>query len=364
MKITICSLFPDYFSSPLACSILARAQKFGKLSINCLNYRDFAESTDRRVDDRPYGGGRGMLLKPQVLARTMRSIDDFEDAHCIYLSAAGRPLTAHHCRKLSLHRHLILICGHYEGIDQRAIDLFADEEISVGDFVLTSGCPAALSLIDAVARHLPGVLGHPDSAKFESFESGLLEAAQYTRPPVFEEKRVPDILRLGNHQKIDAWKRDCSVEKTKSQRPDLFGKRQNGHQSSILCPSCDGSPVCPLSASWLVTDLEKSRKWFGEIWPFCIKSISNRSLTVGIDNCAFELVKRGCGAHQGNGLCSFSIDLSQNLSKLVWQCAQSAECEIFESKAPNRDQNDNPLFNGQISAVDPEGIKWHWNCSF
>ncbi len=329
--------------------MLGRAQRAGKIEVECLNYRDFAKSLDGRVDDRPYGGGPGMILQPQILAKTLRSIKSQTGSHRIYLSASGDRLTAKRARELSRCAHLILICGHYEGIDQRAVDLFVDEEISIGDFILTSGCPAALTLLDAIARFLPGVLGHPQSNQLESFESGLLEAPQYTRPQIFEEKRVPAILIGGDHQKIDAWKRERSIEKTRVKRPDLL-------------KSVD---LCALNAKWSVGDLKKCQIWFSKIWPFDFELLENRTAIVKMGAHCFELQERGDEMMQkDNTSLKLMIDLPLDLSKRVWKCAEKTPCEIDKAPLRHQSADKRPLLTGHVTAIDPEGITWQWCCSF
>lgn len=229
MEIDIITLFPEYFESPLKVSMLGRAQKKGNVIIRMHQLRDFSEEKHSRVDEKPYGGGPGMLLLPGPLVKAIRSIRR-EDSFVIYLSPQGDPLKASTCQSLALHKHLILVCGHYEGIDQRVIDLEIDAEISVGDFVLTSGCPAALILVDAVSRFVPGVLGDPASASSDSFsvEEGF-DHPQYTRPPFFEGLEVPSVLQGGNHAEIAKWRSSMARMKFKQRRPDLsmIGQMEN-----------------------------------------------------------------------------------------------------------------------------------------
>lgn len=221
MKFDILSLFPGYFKGPFDESIIKRAIQAGLLDINLVDIRDFADNRHRRVDDRPFGGGPGMVMMPEPVAKAIRSVKTPE-AHTIYLSPQGKPLTAAKSRELAKHKHLILLCGHYEGIDQRVLDSDVDEEISIGDYVLTNGCIAAIVLVDSVIRFLPDVLGHEAAANDDSFESGLLEGPRYTRPPVFEGHAVPEILLSGNHQAIEKERKRAALEKTKRQRPDLL----------------------------------------------------------------------------------------------------------------------------------------------
>lgn len=225
MRIDILSLFPDYFKGPFDESMIMQARKKGLLDIRLVDIRDFADNKFRRVDDRPYGGGPGMVLMPQPVTKAVRSIKT-PHAKVIYLSPQGIPLTAAKCRELAANEHLILLCGHYEGIDERALELEVDEEISIGDYVLTNGCLAAIVLLDAVVRFVPGVIGHELAAAEDSFEQGMLDCAHYTRPEVFEEKQVPEVLLSGDHKKIAEWRRRSALEKTRRSRPDLYEKLQ------------------------------------------------------------------------------------------------------------------------------------------
>lgn len=226
MHIDILSLFPAYFQSPLNESILKRAQQRGLLEINLVDIRDFADNKHRKVDDRPYGGGPGMVMMPEPLCAAIGSVKA-PGAKLIYLSPQGKVLTAAKSRELALHPHLILLCGHYEGIDQRVLETEEIEEISIGDYVLMSGCAAVLVVIEAVTRFIPGVLGNDQTTSEESFEedaSGLrlLDCPHYTRPETFKGISVPEVLRNGNHQEIAKWRKAQAMEKTLRVRPDLL----------------------------------------------------------------------------------------------------------------------------------------------
>jgi tRNA (guanine37-N1)-methyltransferase len=220
MDIEILSLFPEYFSGPFDESILKRARQQGLLNIRHTQIRDFAFDKHRKVDDRPYGGGPGMVLKPEPVSRAIRHVRR-EDSHVIYLSPQGKILTPVKCRELAEETHLILLCGHYEGIDERVLAKEVDEEISIGDYVLTNGALAAIVLVDAVSRFIPGVLGNEETANKESFEEGIFDCPHYTRPEVFEGERVPQVLLDGNHALIDAWRKERALAKTRTVRPDL-----------------------------------------------------------------------------------------------------------------------------------------------
>jgi tRNA (guanine37-N1)-methyltransferase len=221
LKIDILSLFPEYFKSPFEQSMLKRALSHGLIQIASHNIRDFATDKHRTVDDKPFGGGPGMVMKPGPIKGALDHVKK-PTSHVIYLSPQGPPLTAKKCRELSKKDHLVVLCGHYEGIDQRIIENYIDEEISIGDFVLTSGCPAAICLIDATVRFIPGVLGSADSFKEDSFENNLFDHPHYTQPREFEGHAVPDVLLEGHHEKIAAWRHEKAKEKTQKKRPDLL----------------------------------------------------------------------------------------------------------------------------------------------
>ncbi len=219
MKFDVLTLFPEMFNC-LNESITGRAIKNGKIDINLVNIRDFSNNKHKKVDDTPYGGGAGMVMMPDVVYRAYQSVKD-TNAKVIYMTPQGRTLDQRKVEKLSKEEHLIILCGHYEGIDQRVIDKIVDEEISIGDYVLTGGEIPAVVLIDSISRYVDGVL-KKDSIKEESFSNGLLEYPQYTRPEVFEGEKVPEILLSGNHQEINKWRKEQSFEITKKKRPDLL----------------------------------------------------------------------------------------------------------------------------------------------
>ncbi len=223
MKITILSLFPEYFRGPFDESIIKQAQAKGLFNIQHVDIRQFAENKHRRVDERPYGGGPGMVLMPEPVKRAIDSVRE-ADSYVIYLSPQGKLLTAKKSRQLAEKSNLILLCGHYEGIDERVLQTEVDEELSVGDYVLTNGCLAAIVLVDTVVRFLPGVLGHQEAANEDSFENGILDCPHYTRPELFEGMKVPEVLLSGNHKKIAEWRKETALQKTKLVRPDLLEK--------------------------------------------------------------------------------------------------------------------------------------------
>lgn len=228
MKISVITLFPEVFDPILNTSILKRAQKKGLVEFKLINLRDFGEGRHNIVDDRPYGGGAGMVLKPDVLARALKSviiptnISDTKKLKIILTSASGKPYKQEVAQKLSKLDHIIIICGHYEGVDQRFIDKYVNKEISIGDYVLTGGEIPAMVIIDSVTRLIPGVLKKPEATIEESFSENLLEYPHYTRPEEFEGKKVPEVLLSGNHAKIKKWKDQESAKKTKNLRPDLL----------------------------------------------------------------------------------------------------------------------------------------------
>ncbi len=212
----------------LSASITGRAVKNGCFTYECHDIRAFSEDKHRRVDDTPYGGGAGMLMAAPPIVRCFEALLEErpkeEKRRVLYLSPRGRVFTQEMAEELSQNDHLVLLCGHYEGVDQRALDLIGAEEVSIGDFVLTGGELPACVLVDAVARLLPGVLAEPDCYLDESIASGLLEYPQYTRPPIYRERTVPEVLLSGNHQRIDEWRRNESLALTAKRRPDLYEK--------------------------------------------------------------------------------------------------------------------------------------------
>ena len=214
------TLFPEMFI-PLQKSILERAQKNGNIDINLINIRDFSKDKHKKVDDTPYGGGAGMVIRPDVVYDAYNSIENRENAKVIFLSPQGKTLNQAKVEELSKKEHLILLCGHYEGIDQRVLDKIVDEEISIGDYVLTGGELPSMVLIDAVSRYVDGVL-NIESIKEESFSNNLLEYPQYTRPETFLDEKVPEVLISGHHENIRKWREEQSKIITNKKRPDLI----------------------------------------------------------------------------------------------------------------------------------------------
>ena len=223
MQFDVLTLFPEMFE-PIKQSILGKAIEKEKIKLKLVNIRDFSKDKHKKVDDTPYGGGAGMVMKPDVVYDAYKSVYE-ENAKVIYLSPQGKTLNQKKVEELSKEKHLILLCGHYEGIDQRVIDKIVDEEISIGDYVLTGGEIPAMVLIDTVSRYIDGVLNQ-ESIKEESFSKGLLEYPQYTRPEVFEGKKVPEILLSGHHENIEKWRKEQALKITKQKRPDLLKRRK------------------------------------------------------------------------------------------------------------------------------------------
>ena len=219
MKINFVTLFPGMFPSVMDASMMARAKDKGLLEWACVNPRDFTEDKHHKVDDRPFGGGPGMLMMVEPLDKAIKSVKK-KGSKVIFLSPQGKTFDAKVAKRLSREKHLILVCGHYEGVDERTATLF-DEEISVGDFVLTGGELPAMLVADAVARLVPGVLKKEDATVSESFTGGLLDFPQYTRPRVWQGREVPEILFSGDHAKIAEWRRTAAKAATKRKRPDL-----------------------------------------------------------------------------------------------------------------------------------------------
>lgn len=224
MRVDILSLFPEFFSVFTDWSIIGRAIKDNKVIVNNVNIRDFSNNKHKKVDDYPFGGGSGMLMKPEPIFEAINSVKS-QNSRIIYLSPQGRKFNQELAKELSREEHLVLLCGHYEGIDNRIIENYIDEEISIGDFVLTGAEIPAMLILDAVIRLLPGVLRSEESYIDDSHYNGLLEYPQYTRPRVFNGYSVPDILLSGNHKNIKNWREKQSLKITLEKRPDLLEKK-------------------------------------------------------------------------------------------------------------------------------------------
>jgi tRNA (guanine37-N1)-methyltransferase len=222
MRMDFVTLFPDMFAPIMDASIMGRAKEKGLLSWGCVNPRDFSEDKHRKVDDRPFGGGPGMVLMAEPIEKAVKSVKK-KGSRLIFMSPQGVTLTDKKASSLAKEKHLVFVCGHYEGVDERVMSLF-DEELSIGDYVLTGGELPAMVVADAVARKLPGVLKKEDAAESESFVSGLLDFPQYTRPRDWRGHEVPEILFSGDHKKIAEWRHKAAKSATKRKRPDLLSR--------------------------------------------------------------------------------------------------------------------------------------------
>ena len=244
VHIDVVTIFPEFFASPLDSSILARAQQSGAVDIAIHNLRDYTDDRHRVVDDYPYGGGAGMVMKPEPLGRAVEELLTHAppETPVILLTPQGRLFNQAEAKRLAAQPHLIVICGHYEGVDERVRDVVVTEELSVGDYVLTGGEPAALVVIDAVTRLLPGVLGNPDSVDSESFAGGLLEYPHYTRPARWREMDVPEVLLSGHHENIRRWRRKEALRRTRERRPDLLESIQLSEEDKQLLAGLDERP--------------------------------------------------------------------------------------------------------------------------
>jgi tRNA (guanine37-N1)-methyltransferase len=229
MKIDIVTLFPEICRAPLNESIMKRAQKNGIVDLYIHNLRDWTTDKHHVADDAPFGGGQGMVMKPEPIFAAVEELRNptsniqHQTSKVVLMSPAGRRFSQEMAAQLSGESHLIIICGHYEGVDHRVIEHLVDLEVSIGDYVLTNGAIAAVVLVDAVVRLMPGVLGHEQSAVDDSFNRGLLEAPQYTRPAEFRGWKVPEILLSGNHAEIERWRKEQAIKRTRENRPDLLG---------------------------------------------------------------------------------------------------------------------------------------------
>ncbi len=270
MRIDILSLFPDYFRGPFDESMIARARRQGLVDLQLIDLRHYGTGSYKQVDDRAYGGGPGMVLMAGSVAQALREAKgrvEGRSQRTVFLSPQGKPLDASKCRELALVDHLILLCGHYEGVDQRVLDKEVDEEISIGDYVLTNGCLPAIVLVDAVARFIPGVIGHSDAASEDSFERELLDCPHYTRPEVFEGIEVPKVLLEGNHAAIDQWRHERALAKTRLRRPDLFLRYLVRNQQELAVPIEERVQTgwCWQGMTLLVEDLRRSRRFYRDV---------------------------------------------------------------------------------------------------
>lgn len=231
MIFNVLTLFPEMFEGFLKASIIGRSIENNLLDVNLINIRDFSEDKHKSVDDAPYGGGPGMVMTPQPLRDAIQSVN--QDSHIVFLTPKGQPLDQKKVIDLSNQENITLICGHYEGIDQRIIDTYVDEEISIGDYVLTGGELGAMVVVDSVTRLLPGVLGDEDSYKEDSHYNGLLDHPHYTRPQSFDGKEVPKVLLSGHHEKIEQWRLEQSIINTYEKRSDLIDKKLANNRDEL-----------------------------------------------------------------------------------------------------------------------------------
>lgn len=237
MNFHIMTLFPDMVKDGLNTSILAKASEKGLISIDTYNIRDYTKDKHKKVDDYPYGGGAGMLMQAQPVYDCYQAIVEQQRSRqrvrCIYLSPQGRTFTQQMAQDLANEEQLIFLCGHYEGIDERVLEEIVTDQVSIGDYVLTGGELPAMVMIDAIARLVPGVLNNEDSAQTESFSDYLLEYPQYSRPEEWNGKKVPEILLSGDHAKVEEWRLQMSMERTRERRPDLYEKYVEEHAEEI-----------------------------------------------------------------------------------------------------------------------------------
>lgn len=266
-EIDIISLFPGYFAGPFDESMILRARKKGIVDIRHIDLRNFAVTKHRRVDDRPFGGGPGMVMMVEPIVNAIRSVHK-ENSHVIYLSPQGKPLTAKKCEELSKKEHLILLCGHYEGVDERVMSE-VDEEISIGDYVLTNGALAAIVLVDAVARFVPGVLGDERGVEQDSFQRGILDCPHYTVPLEFEEKKVPEVLLSGNHAQIEKWRQESALERTKEKRFDLYVSHVGSHVGSHVKSEECGK----IGVTLPVEDIRQAAKFYKKVLGVNLKTV-------------------------------------------------------------------------------------------
>lgn len=225
MKVDVLTLFPEMFAGPLDVSIVKRAREAGLLDLRVHNLRDYTHDRHKTVDDKPFGGGPGMVLKPEPIFEAVENLAG-ANTRVLIMTPAGRAFSQGVARELAQREHLLLICGSYEGVDERVLEALVDDELSVGDYVVTNGGLPAMIVIDAVTRLLPGVLGDDESAQDESFSRGLLEYPQYTRPAEFRGMKVPEVLLSGHHAEIEKWREEQAKRRTASRRPDLLSEKQ------------------------------------------------------------------------------------------------------------------------------------------
>ncbi len=341
MDIDILSLFPDYFTGPFDESILKRAREKGILTIRHVNLRDFTEDKHRRVDDRPYGGGPGMVLMAPPVQKAIHSVRQ-PHSKVLYLSPRGTLLSAEKCQELAQEKHLILLCGHYEGVDERVIAKEVDEEISIGDYVLTNGALAAIVLVDAVSRFIPGVLGHAQAALEDSFQEGILDCAHFTRPEEFEKERVPSVLLSGNHEEVARWRKEEALKKTRIQRPDLYYAYLL-RQKEPACEKRAHSGSERVDMIFPVSQIKKSTHFYRKCMGFMLLQHTMESVTFQVGNQSLILVKGEPAPSIGLKLVIEEAYFKEFLSGLLREKEMAAKLKIQE---------------GVITFQDPDGYGW------
>ncbi len=264
-KASIVTLYPEMFPGSLGVSLAGNALSEGKWELQTVALRDFGEGKHKRVDDTPAGGGAGMVLRADVLANAIDSIGE-DPRPRLLMSPRGKPLTQERVHELAAGEGVVIVCGRFEGLDQRVIDKRGLEEVSIGDYVLSGGEPAALVMLDAVVRLLPGVMGNDESGTHESFENGLLEHPQYTRPLEFEGEKIPEVLTSGNHGKVAAWRQDKSVELTKERRPDLIEPEQVSAAKNIPLTDQELTKLTQLEESLWIAETRYDDEYMNEIF--------------------------------------------------------------------------------------------------
>ncbi|TXI41014.1 MAG: tRNA (guanosine(37)-N1)-methyltransferase TrmD [Nitrosomonas sp.] len=347
MRIDIVSLFPEYFRGPFDESMIGRARRQGILDIHLIDLRQYGVGNHKQVDDRAYGGGPGMVLMAGPVSQALGDAKGgcrSGSQRTVFLSPQGTPLNAKKCRELSAVDHLILLCGHYEGVDQRILDREIDEEISIGDYVLTNGCLPAIVLVDAMARFIPGVIGHGDAADEDSFEKDLLDCPHYTRPEVFEGMQVPQVLLEGNHGATAHWRREQSVVKTRECRPDLL-TRYLARQCSEELESNKASTVRLKRLTLFVEDVRRSRRYYREMLamrPVC-EDDAEVVFAIGDVEIALALGAKASGPL----MIAAMVDDQQQLNRIA-QRVEIGDCggvEVGEGVS-------------KVWFIDPDGYQW------
>lgn len=366
MRIDILSLFPGYFQGPFDESIIKKARQEGILDIHLVDIRTYSQDKHKRVDERPYGGGPGMVLTPDPIKRAIDSIKQPE-THVVFLSPQGALLTAAKCKELSAKPHLVLLCGHYEGVDQRVIDQEVDEEISIGDYVLTNGCLSAIVLVDALCRFIPGVLGHQNAADEDSFQEGIFECPHFTRPDDYRGVPVPAVLKKGNHEAIRTWRNAKALEKTRKVRPELFAEyiwrlRKNQkpcNKPGYESPRHGNKGLCEANVHpvLIVSDLKKSIAFYRDWLHFRLTDIGEQSAKL-----LFE-TQNGCyEIHLVNGL---NHEIDHFLKTTVLLEISLTDPDVFEAfckrltrESPVNVQTGKHIVQPVITCQDPDGYQW------